>query len=186
MNADVAAHYLDDVRLLFRKYRELAERALAQADDAAFFAAADPEANSIALVVKHVAGNLRSRWTDFLTTDGEKPDRRRDAEFEREGADTRATIMARWAQGWATLFATLDALGPQDLLRTITIRGEPHTALQALQRQATHYAYHVGQIVLLARLAAGPAWRSLSIPRGESARYEVARDGSSYLAEPPR
>jgi hypothetical protein len=132
-----------------------------------------------------VAGNLRSRWTDFLTTDGEKADRRRDAEFEREAGETRAQVMARWEQGWATLFATLDALAPADLLRTVTIRGEPHTVLQALQRQTTHYAYHVGQIVLLARHAAGPSWRSLSIPRGESKQYEVARDGSTYLAEPP-
>jgi hypothetical protein len=186
MDHEVAAHYLDDVRLLFRKYRELAERALAQTSDAAFFATADAEANSIAIVVQHVAGNLRSRWTDFLTTDGEKPDRRRDAEFEHAPEDTRAAVMARWEQGWATLFATLGTLGPEDLLRTVTIRGEPHTVLQALQRQASHYAYHVGQIVLLARLAAGPGWRSLSIPRGESARYDVARDGSSYLVDPPR
>ena len=181
---DVAAHYLADVRMLFCKYRELAERALAQTGDAAFFATSDAEANSIALVVKHVAGNLRSRWTDFLTTDGEKPDRRRDAEFERETGDSRAAVMARWEQGWATLFATLDGLTPTDLLRTITIRGESHTVLQALQRQTTHYAYHIGQIVLLARQATGPGWRSLSIPRGQSKQYEVAKDGSSYLAEP--
>ena len=172
--------FLDTALGEFRKYKTLAEAALAQIDDAAFFAVLGPEENSPALVVKHVAGNQLSRWTDFLTTDGEKPERRRDEEFERRDADTRAALMARWEQGWARLFAAVEPLTEADLTRTITIRGEPHTVLQAVARQQTHYAYHVGQIVLLARHAAGARWKSLSIPRGQSASFEVGKDGRPY------
>ncbi|MGQ0552453.1 MAG: DUF1572 family protein [Planctomycetota bacterium] len=178
----LAAHWLADARAQLAKYRALGEAALAQVDDAAFFAATSPECNSIALLCKHLAGNQRSRWTEFLTTDGEKPSRRRDAEFEREPADSRASIMALWKAGWDLAATALASLTPADLLRTITIRGEPHTVLQAVQRQLTHYAYHVGQIVQLARDAAGPRWRSLSIPRGESARFEVSKEGRPYQA----
>ena len=178
--------FLDNALSEFRKSRRLAEAALAQIDDAAFFAPLGPDENSPALVVKHVTGNQLSRWTDFLTTDGEKPDRHRDEEFERRDADTRAALMARWEQGWARLFAALEPLTEADLTRTVRIRGEPHTVLQAVTRQQTHYAYHVGQIVLLARHAAGPRWKSLSIPRGQSASLEVAQDGKPYRPGPAR
>lgn len=173
MSDEIAAAYLADVRESFRKLQGTAERAAAQVDDAAFFATLDTEANSIALVMKHMAGNLRSRFTDFLTSDGEKSDRDRDAEFERRSGDTRAAIEARWRDGWATLYAALDAVDPGELLRTVRIRGEPHSIMQALDRQLTHQAYHVGQIVLLAKHHAGPAWRTLTIPRGESQAFNA-------------
>lgn len=172
--------FLDTALSEFRKYKRMAEAALAQIDDAAFFAVLGPDENSPALVVKHVTGNQLSRWTDFLTTDGEKPDRQRDEEFERRDADTRAALMARWEQGWARLFSALEPLTEADLARTVAIRGEPHSVLQAVVRQQTHYAYHVGQIVLLARHAAGLRWKSLSIPRGRSANVEVGKDGKPY------
>ena len=173
--------YLDDVLRQLRKYKQLAERALAQISREELFRALDPEGNSIALVMKHMAGNMRSRWTDFLTTDGEKPDRHRDTEFELEPGDSREAIFARWEAGWEVLFAAIEPLGPADLERTVAIRGEPHSVLQAIQRQLTHYAYHVGQIVLLAKHFAGPRWRSLSIPKGKSGEFEVAKDGAVYL-----
>jgi hypothetical protein len=176
--------FLDDALIQFRKYKAMAERAMAQIDDAQFFAAPGPEENSVALLVKHVAGNQRSRWTDFLTSDGEKPDRHRDEEFERRPADTRVALMARWEDGWRLLFAALEPLGEGDLLRIVTIRGEPHSVLQAVARQQTHYAYHVGQIVFLARHLVGAGWKSLSIPRGLSAQWEVGKDGRPYGAPP--
>ena len=171
---------LEDALSQFRKYKSFADAALAQVDDAQFFAVLGPDENSLALILKHVSGNQRSRWTDFLTTDGEKPDRQRDEEFERRDADTRAALMARWEDGWRRLFAAVEPLTEADLLRTVTIRGEPHSVLQAVARQQTHYAYHVGQIVFLARHFAGASWKSLSIPRGRSADWEVARDGRPY------
>jgi len=185
--SDLGAHALADAIARFRELKALGDRALAQADDAAFFAVADPEANSIALVVKHVAGNLRSRWRNFLTEDGEKPDRDRDSEFDLAAADTRDALMGRWEEGWAILFAELGALTGADLLRTVTIRHEPHTVLQCVNRQLTHYGYHVGQIVLLARIAKGPGWTSLSIPRkgtpgfnaGMKQKFAAADDPSS-------
>ena len=179
--------FLDDALTQFSKYRALAEAALAQMDDAAFFAAPGPDENSLALLVKHVAGNQRSRWTDFLTTDGEKPDRQRDEEFERRPDDTRAALMARWDDGWRRLFAALEPLTEADLPRSVTIRGEPHTVLQATARQLTHYAYHVGQIAALARHHAGGRWKSLSVPRGQSHAWEVGRDGrpSWQGSDPP-
>jgi hypothetical protein len=164
----------------FRKYRALAEGALAQVPEEAWFDDPAPECNSVALVMKHMAGNMRSRWTRFLDTDGEKADRDRDSEFERREGDTPATIRARWDQGWRLLFAALEPLGAADLERTVTIRGEPHSVRQAVHRQLTHYAYHAGQIVLIARLRAGASWRSLSIPKGRSREFEVARDGKPY------
>jgi len=176
-------HYLDDVQLTFRKLRRQGEDALAQVDDAAFSRTLDPESNSLALIVKHVAGNQRSRWTDFLTSDGEKPDRHRDTEFEVGEQDTRESLMARWSSGWDLLAATLAALSPDDLLRAVTIRGESHTVLEAIDRQLAHYAQHVGQIVFLAKHLAGPAWKTLSIPRGQSRRFEVAHDGTRYRTD---
>jgi hypothetical protein len=166
--------YLADVKARFDSIKTMAERAAAQVDDAAFFAPLGDEENSIALLMKHMAGNLRSRFTDFLTTDGEKPDRNRDAEFEQSPSDSRAAIVARWDEGWRILFAALDTIAPGDLTRTVTIRGEPHTVIQALSRQLAHQSQHAGQIVLLAKHAAGERWKTLSIPRGQSAA--VTRD----------
>ena len=182
MDADtLARHFLDDVLLNLRKSKGLADDALAQVDDERFFAAPDPESNSLALIVKHVAGNQRSRWTDFLFSDGEKPDRDRDSEFELGPGDTRADLMARWEAGWTLVLETIGALQPDELLRTVTVRGEAHTALQAIERQLVHYSHHAGQIVFLAKLWAGSSWRTLSIPKGESKRFEVAKDGVPYL-----
>jgi hypothetical protein len=161
----IKQHFLDDCVFQLRKLKVDADKAIAQVDDVQFFALLDPDANSIALIVKHVAGNMRSRWTDFLTTDGEKPDRHRDSEFEREGGDTRDAIIARWNAGWDLLFNTITSLAPGDLGRTVTIRGEPHTVVQAINRQLSHYSAHVGQIVLLAKHYAGPQWKTLSIPK---------------------
>ena len=169
---------LAETRARFGQYRTLAERALAQVDDAAFFAAlgdGGPEGeNSLALVVKHLAGNFRSRWTDFLSSDGDKPDRHRDREFELDEGDTREALMARWAEGWRLLDETLDGLTADDLLRTVTIRGEPHAVVEALSRALAHTAYHAGQIVLLAKHHAGPGWQTLSIPRGQSEAFSAA------------
>lgn len=163
----------------FRRLQDLAERALAQVDEAAFFRVRGEDGNSLAVLVKHLAGNLRSRWRDFLTSDGEKPDRHRDTEFELDDADSRAALMARWSEAWGILAATLAPLDDGDLLRTVTIRGESHTVRQAVSRQLTHYAYHVGQIVLLARQEVGAAWRSLSVPRGQSQAFNA--DPQRYL-----
>ena len=170
---DAAALALESLRTRFPATRVLAERALAQMDDAAFFARLGP-LDPAAVVVKHVAGNLRSRWTDFLTTDGDAPDRHRDGEFELTEADTRPALMAAWADGWARLDATLAALTPADLGRTVTIRAEPLAAVDALHRSLAHTASHVGQIVLLAKHAAGDDWQTLSIPRGASEAYRAA------------
>jgi uncharacterized damage-inducible protein DinB len=176
----IAEHYLEDTLLQLRKYRELAERALAQVSEADLFATPGPETNPIAIVIKHMAGNMRSRWTDFLTSDGEKPDRQRDREFELEEGDDARRLRELWEEGWAVTFAALEPLTATDLMRTVTIRGEPHTVLQAIQRQLAHYAYHVGQIVLLARHWSGDRWQSLSIPRGRSRDFEVTREGTIY------
>jgi hypothetical protein len=147
---------------------------MAQVDDATFFRVPAVEANSIALLVKHIAGNAVSRWTNFLTEDGEKATRHRDQEFERDDAqDTRPALMAAWQRGWATLDAALSPLTAADLMRTVIIRREPHTVVQAIQRQLTHYSEHVGQIVLLCKLARGAEWRTLSVPRGQSEAFNA-------------
>ena len=154
----------------FRKVKALADAALVQLDDDQLHARLDAEANSVATLVQHLAGNMQSRWTDFLTSDGEKPWRQRDQEFEAPGGD-RQDLMARWEAGWATLFAALDGLSDADLDRRVLIRGESPTVLAAIARQLAHYAGHVHQIVLLAKHLRGPAWRVLSIPRGQSQAY---------------
>lgn len=177
--------YIADLAARFDGLRRLAERAVEQIDDAAFFATLDPEANSIAVLMKHMSGNLRSRFTDFLTTDGEKPDRDRDSEFVIDPSDTRATILARWAEAWNVLAATLESLTAEDLLREVTIRREPHTVIAALTRQLAHQAQHVGQIVLLAKHAAGSSWRTLSIPRGQSAALNQEMEKRHGNATPP-
>jgi hypothetical protein len=170
-STSIATHYLADTKARFESIKTQAERAAAQVDDAAFFAPLGEEENSIALVMKHMSGNLRSRFSDFLTSDGEKPDRNRDAEFEQAKTDSRSTIMKQWAEGWRILSDALDALVPDDLLRTVTIRGEPHTVIQALSRQLVHQSQHAGQVVLLAKHAAGSKWQTLSIARGQSQAY---------------
>ncbi len=156
--------YLEDSLRLFRYYKKLGEDAMAQVTDEQLFATLDPESNSIAIIVKHVAGNMRSRWTDFLTTDGEKPDRRRDTEFE-DAPATRADLLALWDAGWNYVFAALEPLTDADLARQVTIRAEPHSVMQAINRQIAHYANHIGQIILLAKHYQHAQWRSLSIPR---------------------
>ncbi len=162
--------YLEDSLAVFQYYKKLAERAMAQVTDEQLFATLDGEANSIAIVVKHMAGNMRSRWTDFLTTDGEKPDRDRDSEFVDPPA-TRKALLAAWEDGWARLFGALEQLSDADLARTVTIRGEAHSVMQAINRQVAHYAHHVGQIVLLAKHFAHDHWQSLTVPRNRSAEF---------------
>jgi hypothetical protein len=169
-------HFRGNVLVEFRRLKELAEKAIAQVTDEELFRLDRPDENSIAIVVKHVAGNLRSRWTDFLTSDGEKPDRNRDAEFVIAQGDARAALMERWEAGWETLFAAIRPLTDADLAAKVRIRGEEHTVVQAIHRQLTHYAYHVGQIVLLARHWAGPRWQTLSVPRGGSSAFNAAPD----------
>jgi uncharacterized protein DUF1572 len=162
--------YLEDALAVFGYYKTLAERAMAQVTDEQLFTVLDAETNSIAIIVKHMTGNMRSRWTDFLTTDGEKPDRNRDSEFVDPPA-TRAALMAEWEDGWARVFAALEPLGEADLARTVTIRGEAHSVMQAVNRQLAHYPHHVGQIVLLAKHLGSDHWQSLSVPRNRSAEY---------------
>ena len=164
----------------FKRLKKLSDDALAQCSDEQFFAAPGPGDNSAAVIVKHMAGNLVSRFTNFLTADGEKPDRNRDAEFEILPGDTRAAIMAAWERGWAILFAELGALTDADLGRTVTIRGEPLTVLQAVSRQLTHYAYHAGQVVYVAKHFRSDAWQTLSIPRGGSAAFN--RQPAKYVS----
>ena len=173
-------HYLQDALLQLRKLKSQAERALAQIAEEDWFRTLDPEGNSIAIIMKHVAGNMRSRWTDFLTADGEKPDRNRDTEFQVEEGETARSIRERWETGWRVLFEALTPLGSEDLLRAVTVRGERHSVTEAINRQMTHYAAHVGQIVLLAKHFAGPNWKSLSIPRGQSHDVDVGKAGEPY------
>lgn len=164
----IGDEYLEDARRELRRLKSLAERAVAQTSPDQFFATPHADANSLAIQYKHMAGNMRSRWTRFLTEDGEKPDRDRDREFELRESETRATIQDAWERGWSCVFEALEPLRAADLSRSVTIRGEPHTVLSAIQRQLTHYAYHVGQIVQRSRELVGDRWLSLSIPRGGS------------------
>ena len=164
--------YLKDSLDVFRYYKKLGERAMAQCPDDALFESLDAESNSIAIVVKHMAGNMRSRWTDFLTADGEKPDRNRETEFE--GAPkTRAELMDLWERGWKHVFNELEPLSDEDLVRTITIRTEPHSVMQAINRQVAHYSYHVGQIVYVAKHFAGNKWQTLTVPKKKSAEFNA-------------
>ena len=183
MNDDssaIAEAYRSDVHARFVQLRSTAESALRQTSDADFFRSLGAsEDNSIAVIVKHMGGNLRSRFTDFLTSDGEKPDRDRDGEFLTIAGASRTDIEARWNAGWQVLTRTLESLTPADLLRTITIRGESMLVVQALGRSLAHMAQHAGQVVLLAKHLAGERWQTLSIPRGQSAAYDAAlRDGT--------
>jgi Protein of unknown function (DUF1572) len=170
MALEFTTSYLQDALALLRYYKKLAERAMAQVTDEQLTAKLDEEMNSIAIVVKHLAGNMRSRWTDFLTSDGEKPDRNRDTEFVDPSA-TRADLMRAWNEGWEKLFEALTPLSDADIGRTVTIRGEPHSVMQAINRQVAHYAYHCGQIVFLAKHFQASEWKSLSVPRNKSAEF---------------
>jgi hypothetical protein len=174
---NVIKNYKEDALQSFRNYKKLAERALEQVSDEDFFRQIDPESNSVAVIVKHIAGNLHSRWRDFLTTDGEKPDRFRDGEFEAFEADSRVTLMQFWETGWQTLFEAIEPINAEDLSRTVTIRGEPHTIVEAINRQLTHYPMHIGQIILLAKHYRSAGWQTLSVPRNRSAEF------NQYLTE---
>jgi hypothetical protein len=167
--------YVKDSIDLFRYYKNLAERAMAQCPDEALFTTIDTESNSIAIIVKHMAGNMRSRWSDFLTTDGEKPDRNRDTEFL-EPPQTRAALLELWERGWKYVFDALQPLRDADLGRTVTIRKEPHSVMQAINRQMAHYAHHIGQILFLAKhltFTTAGKWQSLSVPRGQSKQFSA-------------
>jgi hypothetical protein len=164
-------HVIKEALASFRQYQELGEKALAQVNDEAFFRTLDRDTNSLAVIVKHMAGNMRSRWRDFLTSDGEKPDRHRDTEFVASEADTREALMRRWEEGWALVFEAVGSLTPEDLARTVAIRSEPYTVIGAINRQLTHYAYHVGQMILLARYWTGERWTYLSVPPGRSESF---------------
>lgn len=172
--------YLDDALASFRAYKKLAERALAQIKDEEYFVTLDAESNSIAVIMKHMAGNMISRWTDFLTTDGEKPDRNRDLEFVIENQPSTAEVFAHWEQGWSCLLNALESLQPADLDKEVFIRGKAHSVVQAINRQMTHYAYHVGQIVFLAKHIRSAEWTSLSVPRNRSASF------NDYLKQKPQ
>ena len=168
-----AVLWLDEIKDQYRKHKKMCERAAAQVGDGDFFGSYGNNPQSIAILIKHLGGNLRSRWQDFLTTDGEKPDRDRESEFSVEG-ETRASVEEKWQEGWRITLESLESLGPEDLERTITIRGQPHTVVQAIQRSLSHLAYHTGQIVQLARHFAGDAWQTLSIAPGKSEEHNAA------------
>jgi len=172
MPLEFTTSYVKDSFDILRYYKKLGEQAMAQASDEALLATPDPESNSIAIIVKHLAGNMRSRWTDFLTSDGEKPDRYRDAEFE-SAPRTRAEILALWESAWKIVFDSLAPLTDEDLGRTIRIRGERHSVMQAINRQLAHYAYHIGQIVYIAKHYSADRWKALTIPRGKSADFNA-------------
>ena len=180
MPLEFTTSYIKDSLDLFRYYKKLAERAMAQVSDDQLFAELDKDGNSIAIIVKHMAGNMRSRWLDFLTSDGEKPDRHRDTEFVDPPA-TREELMQLWETGWGHVFGALEPLADADLARTVTIRGEAHSVMQAVNRQVAHYSMHIGQIVMLAKHFAYDHWQSLSIPRNQSAQFnrKVASGESS-------
>jgi hypothetical protein len=171
---DLATHYLEEMKRQFRGHKRMGEAAMAQLEEKDFFVAIDPESNSVAALVKHIAGNARSRFSDFLSSDGEKPDRFRDQEFEVSAKTTREEILHWWEQAWAHVFSALDSLQPEDVQRIVTIRQEPHTVMQALNRSLAHYAQHIGQIVFLAKHLRSSQWQTLSIPRGKSENYKTA------------
>ena len=188
MNEQFIENYRTDILEAFRNYKKLAERALEQISDEEFFRTLDAESNSLAVIVKHVGGNLRSRWTDFLTTDGEKPDRNRDSEFVAE-TDTRASLTEFWETGWNALFETLESLKPEDFDKTVQIRGEDFSVVKAMNRSLAHTAYHVGQIAFLAKHFRATDWKTLSVPRGQSAEFNAflaENKGQSHYLEATR
>lgn len=171
MNNEAAKHFLDEAVKTFRSQKALADKAFLQVKDEEFFIQLDPESNSIAVIIKHMAGNMLSRWTDFLTTDGEKPSRNRDMEFVLTTETSREELLARWEEGWDCAFKAVESLQPEDIERPVFIRGEEHTVMKAIIRQLAHYAQHVGQIVFLAKHFRSAGWKSLSIPRNRSAEF---------------
>jgi hypothetical protein len=179
MPADFKHTYHQDVLARFRSIKALGDRALAQLTGEELFQCLDGEANSVALIVKHMAGNMRSRWPDFLSSDGEKPGRGRDSEFVLEPGDTAETLRLRWDEGWQLLFGAIEPLTPDDLDRSVTIRGEPHQVAEAINRQIAHLAYHTGQIVLLAKHIRGKEWRTLTIPKGASQAFNAKMAGKA-------
>ena len=179
MADDNGALYLKDAILQLRAYKKMGEKAIAQVYDSGLTKVLYSDANSIAILVKHMSGNMRSRWTMFLTTDGEKPDRDRDSEFELSEEPTREELITWWDDGWARVFDAIEHLKPEDLGRTVTIRGQPHSVLQAINRQLMHYAYHIGQIVQVARIHTGERWNTLTIPRGGSEQFNKANWGQA-------
>jgi len=174
--SEIIQNYHADALQSFRNYKKLAERAIQQIDDEDFFKTIDAESNSVAVIVKHIAGNLHSRWRDFMTSDGEKPDRNRDTEFEMV-ADTRESLIQFWETGWQMLFGNIEPLTVEDFSKTVSIRGEPHTIVEAINRQLTHYSYHIGQIVFLAKHFRSADWKTLSVPKNKSAQF------NQYLAD---
>lgn len=182
MAHEFSTSYVRGAEKTFHYYKHLAERAIAQVPDETLTRCLDAESNSIALIVKHMAGNMRSRWIDFLVSDGEKPNRHRDTEFEAPPR-TRAELLAMWDEGWQCVFDALAPLDDSDLGRTVMIRHEPHSVMQAIQRQIAHYSYHIGQIVFVAKHCAGERWTSLSIPRGKSSEFAArVREGAAPKA----
>jgi len=177
LNESLAQHYLEDSLASLRAYKKMAEKALDQLTEDEFFITLDEEANSIAVIMKHMAGNMFSRWTDFLTTDGEKPDRNRDMEFVIKPQTSNEDVRDYWEKGWQRVFETLESLSPADLGKKVLIRGEEHTVIQAINRQLMHYSCHIGQIVFLAKHFRSSDWKSLSIPRSKSL------DFNKYLGE---
>src|SRR5437667_724667 len=169
----LAQHYLEDALYTFRYYKKLAEGAFAQISDEEFFRTLDSESNSVAVNMKHMAGNMLSRWTNFLTTDGEKPERNRDMEFVMLPETTKEDVLTYWGKGWQSVFDAVEPLKPEDLTRSVTIRGQDHTVVQAINRQLAHYAYHVGQIVYLAKHFKSSEWQSLSVPRNKSDEFNA-------------
>ena len=170
----IVQNYLEDALSSLRSYKKLAEKAIAQLKDEEFFVTLDQESNSVAVIMKHMAGNMFSRWTDFLTTDGEKPNRNRDMEFVIEPQTSKDDVIDYWERGWKCVFDALEPLRPEDLEKKVTIRGEEHTVVQAINRQLTHYSYHVGQIVFLAKHFRSAEWTSLSVPRNRSAEFNAS------------
>jgi hypothetical protein len=169
----IVQNYFEDAIGSFKASKKLADKAIAQVKDEEFFVTLDEEANSIAVIMKHMAGNMFSRWTDFLTTDGEKPDRNRDMEFVIEATTTKNDVLDYWERGWACVFAAIEPLTPEDFEKTVMIRGEEHTIVMAINRQMMHYAYHIGQIVFLAKHFRSTQWNPLSIPRNKSAEFNA-------------
>jgi Protein of unknown function (DUF1572) len=179
----IVQNYYEDALSAMRAYKKLAEKALAQLQDEEFFVSLDEESNSVAVVMKHIAGNMISRWTDFLTSDGEKPDRNRDMEFVIEAQTTKDDVIAYWERGWKCVFDALEPLQPEDFEKTVMIRGEKHTIVQAINRQLMHYAYHIGQIVFLAKHFRSAEWKSLSIPRNRSTEFNAFLSAQPGVAD---
>lgn len=183
MDDAIGRNYLNDALSNFRDYKKLAERAFGQLKDEEFFVTLDEEGNSVGVIIKHLAGNMISRWTDFLNSDGEKPDRNRDMEFVLTPETTRDDLIAYWERGWASVFEAIEPLEPADLARKVFIRGKEHTVVEAINRQLTHYAQHIGQIVFLSKHLRSTEWQTLSIPRNRSAEFNAYLTGSAAGAK---